>query len=245
MSDNVFTTESTSTNVPPVELSPQVDLLKTVLNERGEPKYSSLEEAFKGLANAQTYIPQLKTELDTKEQELSRLREELAKRQSVEEVVSRLTTAQQQQPQVTTSGAFDEQGIDALISSKLSAYEQQKLQKTNVEFVQGELVKIYGDKTKELVAAKAFELGMTAEELGTMAATKPKAVLSWFGQSTQHNTYSPNTHSSVNTSKFQQAPQEPVGRPEKSLLAGASTKDQVEYMRKIRAEVYSKHGITS
>lgn len=244
MTDNVFTSTEQTTNTAPVELNPQADLLKMVLNERGEPKYSTMEEAFKGLANAQQYIPQLKTELSAKEQELQQLREELAKRQSVEEVVSKLTTAQQQQPQATPSGAFDEQGIEALISSKLSAFEQQKVQQTNVEFVQGELVKLFGEKTKELVAAKASELGMSVEELGTMAATKPKAVLSWFVQGSTHS-QGQLTTSSINTSKFQQAPQEPVGRPNKSLLSGASSQEQIDYLRKIKAEVYSKYGITS
>lgn len=244
MTDNVFSTEQPTSGS--VEPSPQADLLKMVLNERGEPKYSTMEEAFKGLANAQQYIPQLKTELTAKEQELQQLREELAKRQSVEEVVSKLTTAQQQQPQATTSGAFDEQGIEALISSKLSAFEQQKVQQTNVEFVQGELVKLFGEKTKELVAAKASELGMSVEELGTMAATKPKAVLSWFVQGNAHtHTQGQLTTSSINTSKFQQAPTEPVGRPSKSLLSGASSQEQIEYLRKIKAEVYSKYGINS
>lgn len=244
MTDNVFTSTEQPTSQPSVDVNPQADLLKMVLNERGEPKYSTMEEAFKGLANAQQYIPQLKTELSAKEQELQQLREELAKRQSVEEVVSKLTTAQQQQPQVTPSGAFDEQGIEALISSKLSAFEQQKVQQTNVEFVQGELVKLFGEKTKELVAAKASELGMSVEELGTMAATKPKAVLSWFVQGNAHS-QGQLTTSSINTSKFQQAPQEPVGRPNKSLLSGASSQEQIDYLRKIKAEVYSKYGITS
>ena len=112
MTDNLFTSTEQPTSQPPVDVNPQADLLKMVLNERGEPKYSTMEEAFKGLANAQQYIPQLKTELSAKEQELAQLREELAKRQSVEEVVSKLTTAQQQQPQATTSGVIDEQGID-------------------------------------------------------------------------------------------------------------------------------------
>ena len=243
MTDNLFTSTEQPTSQPPVDVNPQADLLKMVLNERGEPKYSTMEEAFKGLANAQQYIPQLKTELSAKEQELAQLREELAKRQSVEEVVSKLTTAQQQ-PQATTSGVIDEQGIEALISSKLSAFEQQKVQQTNVEFVQGELVKLFGEKTKELVAAKASELGMSVEELGSMAATKPKAVLSWFAQAPQQSTTSVTT-SSVNTSKFQQAPQEPVGRPVKSLLSGASSQEQIEYMRKVTAEIHSKYGITS
>ena len=85
---------------------------------------------------------------------------------------------------------------------------------------------------------------MSVEELGSMAATKPKAVLSWFVQAPQHTNTSVTT-SSVNTSKFQQAQQESVGRPVKSLLSGASSQEQIDYMRKIKAEVYSKYGITS
>lgn len=217
------------------------DLLKTVLNERGEPKYTSVEEAFKGLSHAQQYIPQLKAELTTKEAEIQQLREELAKRSTLDEVVSRLTPTQQQQPQVTPSGGIDEQSVEALIASKLSAFEQQKAQQTNRDYVNAQLVSVYGDKAYEVVAAKAAELGLTPEEIGSMAATKPKAVLSWFTSSSQKPTQALTT-SSVNTINLQQAPVQPVGRPEKSLLSGATMQEQIEYMRKIRAEVLAKYG---
>ena len=52
MTDSVFTSTEQPTSQPLVETNPQADLLKMVLNERGEPKYSTMEEAFKGLASS-------------------------------------------------------------------------------------------------------------------------------------------------------------------------------------------------
>src|SRR3989304_5674023 len=82
-------TPEQQTQAPVVDTT-YADLLKTIQNEQGQQKYDSLPKALEGLAHAQQYIPQLKTELQTKEQELITLREELAKRPAVDAVVTRL-----------------------------------------------------------------------------------------------------------------------------------------------------------
>ena len=52
------------------------NLLGSIKNERGEPKYKSVEDALVGLRNAQEYIPQLTQKLSTQELELKAAREE-------------------------------------------------------------------------------------------------------------------------------------------------------------------------
>jgi hypothetical protein len=61
------------------------------------------------------------------------------------------------------------------------------------------------------------------------------------------NTKQPSTTPTSSSYNFglQTPTQEVVKRPEKSLLCGSSSKDQMEFMKQIKAEVYAKHGITS
>jgi len=91
-----------------------------------------------------------------------------------------------------------------------------------------------------MVQAKAKELNTTPEALGALAATSPDMILALFN----NKTTSPSvTNSSFNLG-FNKPAEAPLGRPEKGLLSGATSAEQREFMRKVKAEVYKKHGIT-
>lgn len=110
----------------------------------------------------------------------------------------------------------------------------------NQQQVENALKAKYGDKTVDVVKQRAAELGLTPQALGELSSKSPQAVLALF------NTQGPQgpkpTTSSVNTSGFNQQ-QPTLERPTKSLLTGASSKEQAAYMTKIREEVYRKNGI--
>lgn len=222
------------------------DLLKGIVNEQGQQKYDSLPKALEGLANAQQYIPELKTQLQTKEQELATLRAELEKRAAVEEVVTRLT-AQQKEPQDQStplkSSGLDEQAVLQLVQQALGQAKQQDQAAINQAQVQQALTGKYGDKSREVVEQRAKELGLTPKELGQLASQKPAMVLALFN--TQPNAGAKPTTGSVNIPAYHQQERAQLERPTKSLLSGATSKDQKEYMLKIKQEVYAKHGITS
>lgn len=227
----------------PVEYA---DLLKSIVNESGQQKYDSLPKALEGLANAQQYIPQLKSELQTKEQELATLRAELEKRAAVEEVVTRLT-AQQKEPQDQStplkSSGLDEQAVLQLVQQALGQAKQQDQAAINQAQVQQALTAKYGDKSREMVEQRAKELGITPKEIGQLASQKPAMVMALFN--TQARPGVKPTTGSVNIPSSYQPERAPLERPGKSLLSGATSKDQKEYMLKIKQEVYAKHGITS
>lgn len=228
------------------EPTPQSDsayahLLSQIKNEMGQPKYDSLPKALEGLANAQQYIPQLKTELQSKEAELIELRAKLAQQAQLEDVVSRLTANQNQpkaqEPPSQASG-LDEQAVLALFEKR----ELAATQATNAQQVHAALTAKFGEKASEMVAAKAAELGTTVQELGKLASQTPAMVLALF------NTQGVKSPTPVTTSVHIPASYSPdpteLQRPEKSLLIGATAKQQAEYMKKIRDHVYAKHGIT-
>lgn len=221
------------------------DLLNNIKNDSGAPKYDSVPKALEALAHSQQFIPQLKADLQNKEAEIAQLKAQLAQTQSVEEVVSRLT--QQQQAQVrdepTQASGLDEAAIMNLVKNVLNQTKQQESAQSNVSKVQEALTAKYGDKVTEVLEAKAKELGTTRQELGALASRNPNMVLALFG--TQAAPAAKPTTGSVNIPASYVPERQPLARPEKSLLSGATSKDQTEFMRKIKEEVYAKHGINN
>lgn len=228
----------------PAPASEYVDLLKLVRNEQGEQKYDSIPKALEGLVHAQQYIPQLQTTLQTKEAEIARLQAELNQRQGLEEVVNRLT-AQQQNPvkdEPPVTSGLDQQAVINLVQQALAQSKQQDSAQANIAKVQDALSSKYGDKTVEVLEAKAKELGTTRQELGELASRNPAMVLALFN--VQASQGAKPTTGSVSIPSSYKPPREELKRPEKSLLSGATSKDQAEFMRKIKEDVYAKYGVT-
>lgn len=222
------------------------DKLASITREDGTPKYKSVEDALEALAASQKFIDTLKgenTELRTREEELSR---KAAEAEALEEVVRRLKEGGNEKPKEQTTpegGQNDDATVEAKIEQLLAKKQAEGQAAANLKQVNDELLNKFGEKANETVKAKAKELGMTTDELKSLATRSPKAVLSYFGTSPSRMP-TPNT-SSVNTIGLK--PQdEGVKQPEKSLLAGsgANTKARAEYMRQIREEVYKRNGIT-
>lgn len=217
--------------------------LLNIRNERGEPKYDSIEKALDALKHSQEYIPQIKSDAERWKAEAERLQAELAQRASIEETISKFTTQRTPEaPSTTTEApkALDESAVQAMLQRALSQREKEQLATQNVAAVTNTLTQKFGEKAKEVLSTKAAELGLTMESVKGLAETSPSAVLAWFNTSSPASSGAPvrSTVTLPNASR-----DEPVKHPGKSLLRGASTKDQAEFMKKIREEVYRKHGI--
>ncbi|MND20269.1 hypothetical protein D3C87_1076450 [compost metagenome] len=220
------------------------DLLKTIVNEQGQPKYANINEALKALQHAQSYIPEVKNQLTAREQEVLRLQAELEQRQSIEDVVSRLAKPNQpdvRDDQSRTSG-LDESAVMKLVQETLERQAQLSAAQANQAQVEQALKAKFGDKTADVVKQRASELGLTPKALGELSSKSPQAVLALFNT---QGTHSPQpTRSSVNIPPTLSPSAPPLERPAKSLLTGASTKEQMEYMAKIRQRVYDENGIS-
>lgn len=235
MSDNdIF-----NNGAPLVQEKP-ADPLATILNENGEPKYKTVDDALKALAHSQAFIETLKTEKSTVEAELISLREQANKSANIEEVLKKLTANNEpEKPEVATPpvGGLSEDAVAELVRKQLANLEGAKAQKANIDKVQSTLKQKYGDKAVEQVRLRAHELGTTPEKLGELSASDPDMVLALFGTK---SSITP-TITSVNLPPS--APKTDIERPAKSLLSGATSRDQRDYMLKIKAETYRKHGI--
>lgn len=250
MSD-IFNEEQkpTTQEAPEVTHASSADIfahqLMSIKNERGEPKYNSIETALDALKHSQEYIPQIKSEAERWKAEAERLQAELAQRASIEDTIAKFTTQRTPEaPSTTTEApkALDESAVEAMLQRALTAREQKQLAEQNLSAVSAQLTQKYGEKAKEVLASKAAELGMSMESVKQIASSSPSAVLAWF------NTSSP-TPSGAPVRSTVSLPDTPrdaeLKSPSKSLLRGASSKDQIEFLKKIREEVYRKHDIDS
>lgn len=246
MSESLFTQESTTPTSPAVtEQAPSAanyaDLLGSIKNEHGVQKYATIEEALKGLANAQEYIPQVKTQLSVKDQELAALKEELAKRKAVEDVIASLQPKQPEpvvEPTSPPSQGLSTEDVAKLVQEQLNASKVKEVQTSNTSKVRAALVSKYGEKAQEVAASRISELGMSMDDLNRLAASSPDAALALLGASAPVPTGAP-VRSSVSLP--------PVERqvslaPEKSLMRGASSKDIASYMAKLKQDALQRHG---
>lgn len=213
--------------------------LAQILNERGEPKYASVDKAIEALKHSQDYIPQLKTQLTEKEQEIQQLRDELSKRVGVEDAIARLSQQRQEQDPPAVSG-LDEKSVLELVQKTLTQRDQQSVRQQNVNSVATALTQKFGEKAREVISAKAQELNMSLEQMKQLSEQNPQLVLTLFNHS-QSTTFGTPQRSSVSVPDVERQREAPKG----SMLRGVSMKDQAAYMAKIREEVLRKHGIES
>lgn len=241
-------TQQPNQEVPQQPNAPSDDLfadrLAAIKNESGESKYKDLPTALDALKHSQEYIPQLKSENETLKQEIERLKQNEERMAQLEQTIERLAGSQEEAPSTPqgTQG-FTEEQIQELLDKRLSERELNQKYSSNSASVEQALRERFGEKAQEAVVQKAKEMDMTPAELGQWAAKSPKAVLALFGSnpSAQGGSYKHGSGASIPPVN---PPQDEVKSPEKSLLAGASSKDQMEYLAKIRKSVYERRGIT-
>lgn len=220
------------------------DQLASIKNDRGEPKYKDLPTALQALQHSQEYIPQLKQENETLRSEVERLKAELGQRETLEETVSRLTAkGESNQPTPQELQGLTPEQVEELLEQRLSERDQRQLAQANASQVEQAILKKYGEKAREVVQSKAQEYGMSLSELQQWASKNPKAVLALFEvkPTPQGNSQTPS--SSVNIPPIRPNDPEDLAPPEKSLLRGATMKEQMEYMRKVREHTNRRLGI--
>lgn len=230
-------------NSPTPPASPD-DLLASIKNEAGEPKYKTVQDALNALNHSQAFIETLKAEKAKVEQEAQSLRELQSKQASIEQVLAKLNAndealkAKEATPPV---GGLSAEQVAELVRKELDTASAKQTYESNLAKVQNSLKLKFGDKTSELVAKKASELGTTPQQLGELSKTNPQLVLALF-ETGGKLTPTPVT-GSVNLPSNPQVPE--LEKPAKSLLLGATTRDQMEYMKQVKDNVYRRHNVTT
>ncbi len=205
---------------------PIANLLGSIKNEKGEPKYKSLEDALVALQHSQTYIPQLTDKLKERETELANAKLEAAKITELEKSLQALTLSNGDGGN-TNAPAMSEEKIADIVSKTLNRNQQEAISKQNLTSVVEAMQGAFGDNAEKVFYDKAKDLGMSVEEFNKLAARTPKAVLDLIGVKATQNPQGSNkaTQSSVNSGGFAPNQQTFIGRNTVPTLIGATSQD--------------------
>ena len=224
------------------------DLLGSIKNERGEPKYKDVQTALEALRHSQEFIPQLKSEKEKTEQQLAALSAEVERLKTLEQSIEQLNL-QNRGNEGTPPASISKDDVASMVNATLTQREVAIKQKANQDAVAESVQKAFGDKAQETFYGKAKELGMSAEEINSLAAKSPTAVLKLFGIDkvvTQQVTGLP-TGGSVNTTGITPHQDTYIGSNKNSALVGATTADlqaERENSKKLVEELHSQ-GLTT
>ncbi len=205
---------------------PLATLLGEIKNERGEPKYKTVQDALNALKHSQEYIPTLKQTKDELEARLQEVSAKAARVEALESVVQELTQKMSTSQQTPAAGLTEEQ-VAELVNRTLSKTQAEAIQRSNTTSVVTALKASFGDKAEEVFYKKAQELGLSVAEFNAMAAKTPKAVLELVGVRSGGDPMRSNT-STVNTAGFQPKPDSSIGRNKKSSATGWTTEDLMQ-----------------
>ena len=148
--------------------------LGLILNEQGEQKYATAEEALKGTVHAQAHIGKL-------ESELKELREQSNKDVSMEKILEALNNKPKEgEPKQQVAGMTAED-VASQVEQLLDKRSTETTRKDNITTVVGAFKQLYGDKASEIMYGKAQDLGFNQDEINSMIATNPNATLKILG----------------------------------------------------------------
>lgn len=232
-----------SSNAPNTsQTDPYADLLGSIKNERGEPKYKTLQDAIVALKHSQDYIPQLTTKLSQQELELNTAKAEAAKIAELERTLEALTSQQSLPVATTIPAGLTEDKVAELVNRTLSRKQAEDTQKSNTAKVVEALQAKFGADAEKMFYGKASELGMSPEQFNKLAATTPLAALNLLGVNAVAQAPRTNTAvGSLNTEAFQPQETSFVGRNKKPMIIGATTQDLHDEAHSAREMVKELH----
>ena len=145
---NIFSgTPATGGEVTPQNDSPNAayaDLLGSIKNERGEPKYKDVQTALEALRHSQEFIPQLKSEKEKTEQQLAALSAEVERLKTLEQSIEQLNL-QNRGNEGTPPTSISKDDVTSLVNATLTQREVALKQKANLDSVVESVQKHFGD----------------------------------------------------------------------------------------------------
>jgi hypothetical protein len=137
-------------------------------------------------------------------EELERHREEIRRQAAEIELLKRpREPLAQEPPKAADRPVVDEPNIDlaSRIREELRQAQEEDIQAQNIRSVASRLTEVYGspDKAREVVVAKAEELGLSVEFLQSVASKSPKAFFAQLGLAENTSQNQNSSRSDVNT----------------------------------------------
>lgn len=175
--DSLLTDDSAQTDLLP-ELDPNKNYYQELVGEGRKFKDNE------GLAKSKYYADQtievMKRRMDELRTDNLQLRENVMTRDSVKEMFDQLSATKttgentlNTMDQPSTSP--DPKDYEAMIFSKISEYESRKKESDNYSSVKDRLTQQYGDNFPRVLKQRSTELGLSDEDLTSLARKSPSA----------------------------------------------------------------------
>lgn len=142
-------------------------------------KFKTTEELARGKVESDRFIEQLKAEMTA-------LKDDLAARVKLEEVIDRLTSREnenpyeppyQEQRERSSQPAINSDDIDRLIETKITNRDKERTAKQNRDLAVAKLKEVYGADYSKRLEEKCEALGIDKDTLNSLAARSPTAFL--------------------------------------------------------------------
>lgn len=242
--DTIFESKPTTPAQPVVTPQDYTSLLGMIVNEQGEQKYKTIEDALKGGAHAQAYIAKLAAEKAALEARLEAASQHQSREAELERTLQELLAKTQTTSAPTTPvEASNPEDIASLVLKQLEARDAASKAKANQSEVAAKLLETFGAEAEKKYNDAAQELGLTVAEMNEMAAKSPKAVLKALGVGTAvTKAHVPSPQGSVlNTGAFTPNQDSFVKRNTEGSRIGATTTDLKNEAARARQMVEEVH----
>jgi hypothetical protein len=193
-------------------------------------KYQTPEDALKSVPHAQKHI-------QTLESELAQVKEELTKRKTAAELLDDIKSGltQENTPQAVE---IDQDKLQQIVNQTLSAKEKQKAMEANTSTVASKFTEKFGNNAEQVYNNIALEAGLSVQQLNSLAALSPNAVLKLAGLDKTTQTVPTKSTGSVNTEQFNNS--NSSNTLSAKVPKGASTRDLVNAWKAAGEKVKQK-----
>ena len=181
----------------------QIDYYSLLVGENA--KFKNEKELAKGKYIADNYIGTLESQMDHLRAELEKERSTNMAKAKLEDLINQYQNRPKEPPVETPpdkdkSPTIDPKAIESLIDTRLSERETLRKQTENQEFVKNKLIEQFGTDYSRYIANSMSELGMSEDQLNSMARTSPKALLKMLGaDQTARDPFRNNIRNTANT----------------------------------------------
>jgi len=189
-SESSQTTDTTQPEIRTTESTPPQDSFVQKLVEAKGENWKNPEVLAKGKLEADGYIQELETQLNSMREDLSKQDYAKTLLDQLQNKAAESTTANTVTPKNNIGDTSDgntnpnlsEEDLKSLVERTLTERDKDSVVKQNLNLVNEEMEKSYGTDASAKIHDKAKELGLTIERMQEIAAESPTAFFNLIGE---------------------------------------------------------------
>lgn len=207
-------------------------LLATIVNDDGEPKYKSTEDALKALPHAQQHIATL-------EKELSELKEKGNASDKLEELIDAVKQSKGS-GDGEDSPTMKPEDVLGIVKEYLSDTKAAETRQNNIKTVASAFKDRFGKEASDKLYGTAADLGFNRKEINRLIANNPTAALNVLGIKPVDKKKDVVSTPGVNTAAFQD---KSLDKPEKSIMQITKQSELVDAWNASKQRTLKRLGI--